>query len=100
MRYYQCLNKGTFKVDGQTLLYLREEDLRLPPLSMNCLGDIKRLSAELKRLQSKFSDKNGFKLDQNGNYANRLTAVERFRKYAFSQGQQAFLEGRCAEKSY
>uniref|UniRef100_A0A8C7NSR6 Sphingomyelin synthase-related protein 1 n=1 Tax=Oncorhynchus mykiss TaxID=8022 RepID=A0A8C7NSR6_ONCMY len=39
------------RVDGPSLLTLREADLREPPLSLTVLGDIKRLALALRRLQ-------------------------------------------------
>ncbi|MEQ2159239.1 hypothetical protein GOODEAATRI_020798 [Goodea atripinnis] len=39
------------RIDGLSLLALTEADLRGPPLSLNVLGDIKRLTVALRRLQ-------------------------------------------------
>ncbi|KAK0405639.1 hypothetical protein QR680_018105 [Steinernema hermaphroditum] len=41
----------THKIDGGTLLQLAESDLRERPLSMTCLGDIKRLSNAIRNLK-------------------------------------------------
>ncbi|XP_031439199.1 sphingomyelin synthase-related protein 1 [Clupea harengus] len=41
------------RLDGQSLLSLREDDLRKPPLQMTVLGDIKRIILAVHRLQSK-----------------------------------------------
>ena len=38
------------EIDGQVLLCLSERDLREPPMSINCLGDIKRLSIKINEL--------------------------------------------------
>ncbi|XP_015784518.2 sphingomyelin synthase-related protein 1-like [Tetranychus urticae] len=40
------------KIDGKALLILTEDDLRKAPLSIKVLGDIKRLSLAIKRLQA------------------------------------------------
>ncbi|CAG0889522.1 unnamed protein product [Cyprideis torosa] len=42
---------GTHRLDGKGLLLLSEEDLRHPPLSMQCLGDMKRLWWHVAKLQ-------------------------------------------------
>jgi hypothetical protein len=39
------------KVDGSVLLLLTEDDLRQPPLSLTCLGDIKRLGKAIQQLK-------------------------------------------------
>ncbi|XP_059477530.1 sphingomyelin synthase-related protein 1-like isoform X2 [Neocloeon triangulifer] len=39
------------KIDGKALLTLTENDLKSPPVSMKVLGDIKRLSADIRILQ-------------------------------------------------
>uniref|UniRef100_A0A1I7ZX19 SAM domain-containing protein n=1 Tax=Steinernema glaseri TaxID=37863 RepID=A0A1I7ZX19_9BILA len=41
----------THKVDGETLLQLTEADMRERPLSMTCLGDIKRLVKAIRTLK-------------------------------------------------
>ncbi|CAB3361928.1 Hypothetical predicted protein [Cloeon dipterum] len=41
------------KIDGKALLTLTENDLKSPPVSMKILGDIKRLSTDLRLLQKK-----------------------------------------------
>ena len=41
------------RIDGKALLTLSEQDLRMPPLEVNVLGDIKRLMIEIRKLQSK-----------------------------------------------
>lgn len=41
-----------FQVDGPALLLITEDDLRQPPLSLPCLGDIKRLSKAINELKS------------------------------------------------
>ncbi|KAK2173725.1 hypothetical protein NP493_851g00026 [Ridgeia piscesae] len=41
------------RIDGKALLTLSEQDLRMPPLEVNILGDIKRLMIEIRKLQSK-----------------------------------------------
>lgn len=40
------------KIDGPVLLSLQESDLRQPPLQLEVLGDIKRLSTCIKKLQT------------------------------------------------
>lgn len=40
------------RIDGSCLLLLTEDDLRLPPLQLTCLGDIKRLHALIKSLRA------------------------------------------------
>ncbi|VDO99655.1 unnamed protein product [Soboliphyme baturini] len=49
---YAELIAGRHKVDGKVLLCLSEEDLRCPPLSINILGDIKRLSQAIDCLKT------------------------------------------------
>ena len=44
--------KNDHEIDGQVLLSLTEQDLRDPPMSIRCLGDIKRLSFKISALQS------------------------------------------------
>jgi len=39
------------QIDGPALLMLKEEDLRKPPLNLECVGDIKRLSFHLNSLR-------------------------------------------------
>jgi hypothetical protein len=44
------------KVDGSALLLITEDDLRLPPLSLSCLGDIKRLGKAIQQLKTYETD--------------------------------------------
>ncbi|OQR77019.1 sphingomyelin synthase-related protein 1-like, partial [Tropilaelaps mercedesae] len=39
------------KICGQALLQMRESDLRSPPMSLPCLGDIKILAAHIRQLR-------------------------------------------------
>lgn len=48
---YAELLGGEHRVDGATLLELREEDLRRPPLAIPILGDLKRLWSAIATLQ-------------------------------------------------
>ena len=41
------------KIDGEALLSLQEADLRQPPLKIDILGDIKRISLAIQKLQEK-----------------------------------------------
>ena len=41
-----------FQVDGAALLSITEDDLRQPPLSLSCLGDIKRLGKSIQQLRT------------------------------------------------
>ena len=50
---YVDLFSSDHKVDGKALLVLNEDDLRNPPLELNILGDIKRLSLALSTLQQR-----------------------------------------------
>ena len=40
------------KIDGKTLLALREDDLRKNPLKLSCLGEIKKLHLNISHLQT------------------------------------------------
>jgi hypothetical protein len=44
------------KVDGSALLLITEDDLRQPPLSLTCLGDIKRLGKAIQQLKTYETD--------------------------------------------
>nr|KAI8765235.1 sphingomyelin synthase-related protein 1 [Biomphalaria glabrata] len=48
---FSDLFSKTHQIDGQVLLSLTEKDLREPPLQLNILGDIKRLSKHLRELK-------------------------------------------------
>ncbi|MFH4976255.1 hypothetical protein AB6A40_002964 [Gnathostoma spinigerum] len=48
---YSNLLAVQHKIDGSTLLMLRESDLREKPLELNCLGDIKRLASAISELK-------------------------------------------------
>ena len=39
------------RIDGKALLTLSEQDLRMPPLQVEVLGDIKRMMIEIRKLQ-------------------------------------------------
>lgn len=49
---YEELLCSQHRLDGLSLLALTEADLRGPPLGLSVLGDIKRLSIALRRLQN------------------------------------------------
>ena len=49
---YAEIFKTQHHIDGAALLTLSEKDLKSPPLEMKVLGDIKRLSLSMQKLQS------------------------------------------------
>lgn len=53
--YITLLTKD-HKIDGTALLELQEADLRQPPLEITVLGDIKRLSASIRKLQNEYGE--------------------------------------------
>ena len=57
------------KIDGLALLTLTEQDLRQPPIEMTILGDIKRLTIAIKKLQSENHDEVKSLCMENGDIA-------------------------------
>ncbi|XP_021322761.2 sphingomyelin synthase-related protein 1 isoform X1 [Danio rerio] len=54
-REYVDLLCSKHRLDGPSLLCLTEKDLRSPPLELKVLGDIKRLSLAIRRLQKHYT---------------------------------------------
>ena len=50
--HYADIFKNQHHIDGAALLTLSEKDLKSPPLEMKILGDIKRLSLIIYKLQA------------------------------------------------
>ncbi|KAK9503313.1 hypothetical protein O3M35_011912 [Rhynocoris fuscipes] len=46
-----CVMFKDHKIDGKALLLISETDLKTPPLNINILGDVKRLSLEIRQLK-------------------------------------------------
>ena len=53
-KQYADIFKKQHNIDGAALLTLTEDDLRTPPLEIKVLGDIKRLSLSIHKLQLQY----------------------------------------------
>ncbi|KAH7720734.1 Sphingomyelin synthase-related 1 [Aphelenchoides avenae] len=81
---YADLIANKHRVDGSVLAQLTEHDLRSPPLSLTCLGDIKRLSTAIGSINPTYtlngvssSSQNGYGHVNGFASANATTTAER-----------------------